>query len=283
MKEELKEAQSRVLQKIGGNILLYQQFEILLKHLLAKAEISGRATEIQEAHTKQVAALSKQTMGQLTTSFLETMLSETSDISEGEVPVDLTGVWVSIRINLKVGKEYIERKRNILKIIVAERNYLVHHFITKYSLSSVENCIEAVSELNQQRAQLELEIDEIRAIIDRVETENKDIAAFLQSAAGKQAFISSFAQREPLTTILKIIEMQIPQKDGWANLTTAMQCVQKEASEEFALLRKKYKVNALKAFIVETGLFEVEEEMTPKGGVRVLYRRKVNTEKKGNE
>jgi hypothetical protein len=64
--------------------------------------------------------------------------------------------------------------------------------------------------------------------------------------------------------------------DGWALMDDAGRLVKQYAPEEIALLKERYGHESLKAFILATEVFDVREEVTKKGGVRVLYRLKSN-------
>lgn len=60
----------------------------------------------------------------------------------------------------------------------------------------------------------------------------------------------------------------------WTVMDTAAQLVRQHAPEEMVGLKKKYGHKTIKELMVATELFDMKEESTERGGVRVLYRLK---------
>ncbi len=60
----------------------------------------------------------------------------------------------------------------------------------------------------------------------------------------------------------------------WTVMDTAAQLVRQHAPEEMVGLKKKHGYKTLKELMVATELFDMSEESTERGGVRVLYRLK---------
>ena len=70
------------------------------------------------------------------------------------------------------------------------------------------------------------------------------------------------------------IATQIGRPDGWALMNVAGQLIKQNAPEELAILKEKYGHKSLKSLILATEIFDVYEESTQKGGIRVLYKLK---------
>lgn len=91
---------NEVLRKIGRNILLFQEFEYLLKHIVAKGSFSGFMSEIGSNIEKRTILIQKQTMGQLVGQYLETTDPEYQDSSN--VPEELKEPFFLLSFKLNV-------------------------------------------------------------------------------------------------------------------------------------------------------------------------------------
>jgi hypothetical protein len=81
-----------------------------------------------------------------------------------------------------------------------------------------------------------------------------------------------------LVELLAVIAKQAARPDGWTLLSIAGNLVRHQAQEEMAALNETWGHKTLKGLILATELFDICEEHTEKGGVRVLYRPKANWE-----
>tara|TARA_R110002012_G_scaffold18262_2_gene67365 strand:- start:3043 stop:3291 length:249 start_codon:yes stop_codon:yes gene_type:complete len=74
------------------------------------------------------------------------------------------------------------------------------------------------------------------------------------------------------------IATQMSREDGWALISAAGHIVKLHAPEELVGIKEKYGYNSLMKLIQASELFDLYEEVTPKGGRRILYRLKVSWE-----
>ncbi|NOV23415.1 hypothetical protein E5S69_07655 [Cupriavidus necator] len=84
-------SKEEVLQKIGRNLLLFQQKERLLKFILTEAAIDGYASELQARREEREATINKKTMRQLVGDFVKGHL--VPDAPEREAQQKLKEVW----------------------------------------------------------------------------------------------------------------------------------------------------------------------------------------------
>ena len=75
-----------------------------------------------------------------------------------------------------------------------------------------------------------------------------------------------------MVLLLADIAEQIGCENGWVTMSAAGQFLKEHAPDEIASLKEQYGYKTLKSFIQATEIFEITEEETSKGGVRVLYR-----------
>ena len=88
----------------------------------------------------------------------------------------------------------------------------------------------------------------------------------------KRYFTLSKLRQSRLVILLAKISIEIARSDGWTFLASAGKIIHKQMPEEVADLKQRYGYSTLKKLILATELFDVHDELTSKGGVRVLYR-----------
>lgn len=271
-KAELEKASDEVLRKIGRNILLFQQVEYMLKYLVANGKVSGYISEVSENQKQHTEAIKKQTMGQLVGQYLENTHT-VRDESTGEEE-RLSEAYMSFSFRVDSDATYYETKRQSLASIVAERNELIHHLLPRFNPDSIESCQETDQFLDQQREKLLPEIDTLKTQIESLQDGREQLAKFLNSDEGKKHINLQWLRQSRLVILLGDIAAQMARPDGWALLTSASQLIRQHAPEEVAVLNKRYGHKTLKGLILATELFDIHEETTQKGGIRVLYRLK---------
>jgi len=266
---------NEVLRKIGRNILLFQEFEYLLKHIVAKGSFSGFMSEIGSNIEKRTILIQKQTMGQLVGQYLETTDPEYQDSSN--VPEELKEPFFSFKFQTECDDIYFKTKKDALAKMVSDRNQLVHHLLQIFNPKSLDSCLQVEQLLDKQRENILCEINELRQKVRVLQEGKKMIAEFILSDEGEKFFKPNPLMQSPLLILLRDIAANTTRADGWASITTAGQLVKQQAPEELALLKEKYGYKSLKALLIATEIFDLYEEPT-KNGFRTLYRLKAGYE-----
>jgi hypothetical protein len=268
----LEEVKNEVLRKIGRNVVLFQQVELILKFLIARGKVSGFISELSAKQEQQDKAVQKQTLGQLIGQYLENTLSGCEESTEKSG--DLKEAYVSFGFNLSVDAVYYEKQKEALASIVAGRNELIHHLLPRLDLESIESWLETEQYLDQQREELLPVLNQLQSIVNTFQESGKAVAAYFESDEGKKQFKLSFLRHSRLAILLGEIASQAARHDGWTLINTAGQIIRQYAPEEVAALNSTYGCKTLKGMILATELFNIIEEPTDRGGIRVLYRLK---------
>ena len=158
--------------------------------------------------------------------------------------------------------------------IVDDRNDLIHHLLPKFNPNSNTSCLEIDQYLDKQREKIHPEFDLLHNMVENLQEGRKIIAEFLASKEGKEFFTSSLPRKSPAVTLLEDIAVQKARPDGWVPLSIAGQIIKQHAPDEISALHEKYGSKTMKALVLATELFELCEEPTDRGGIRVLYRLK---------
>lgn len=264
--DTLRATHNEVLRKIGRNLLLFQQMEGLLKLLVANAQFAGLKSEFPSVLEKRAEAVSKRTMGQLVGEYLESSFSEEDPAPS--VSDELQEGWFSFRFTEGLDAAFVETRRIALAEIVGERNELIHHFLPRWSSTSLESTLDADAWLDRQHKKALPEFEHLSAMVNALKEGARQLAEYLDSDAGRLASL----RHSPLVVMLGDIAQQRGRADGFLLLNTAGELLRRHAPEEFAMMKERYGYKTLKSLILAAGVFDILEEPTEKGGVRVLYR-----------
>ena len=250
--------------------MLFQQMEHMLKCFLANGQYSGYASELAKNIEQSRETIHKQTMGQVVGQFLEKIFSASKETTNA--PEELTEAWVSFRYTIECDDTYYEGRKNALDSIVAQRNELIHHLLPKWDFNSLDSGTATELYLDQQREKILPELEVLKAQLKAMQEAGKVLADFLASNEGEKQFELSFLRQSQLVAWLFSIAEQRTRPDGWVVLSNAAQFIRQHAPEEVANLEKRYGYKKLKGAILATEYFDINEEQTDKGGIRVLYR-----------
>ncbi len=271
-KVTLEDSVNEVLRKIGRNMMLFQQLESLLKHIVTNGNFSGYASNFKESHVRRAASIGKQTMGTLIGQYVESSNPNYEECQSD--PNEITEPFISFSFRIECDSVYFETKKKELARMVAERNELVHHLLPYFDTTSAERCESLGKKLDRQSDNIRKEIAELKSKATMLHEGRKQMADFLLSEEGKRQIELSFLRQSRLVILLGDIAIQTKRSDGWALLTVAGHLVKQHAPEEIALLKERYGHKSLKRLMLATEIFDFNEENTEKGGIRVLYRLK---------
>jgi len=147
--DALLDLQRTVQRKLGRCLLRLQQYEILLKSLVAHRDLAGPPARLQAIRDAQVASVQKQTLGTLVGMLTENYLTPSQDddaASEDESGDG--GLWVRFRSQIELDPERYEAIRAALKELVDLRNELVHHFLERFNIWEADGCTAADAHLD---------------------------------------------------------------------------------------------------------------------------------------
>lgn len=266
------DAVNEVYRKIGRNVILFQKLELLLKFIVANGRFSGTAEDLKERIAQRANNINKQTMGTLVGHYIEhsnPACEESSSESE-----EKKGLFFSFGFRIECDSNYYETKKKELARMVSERNELIHNLLPSFDINSLESCDEIGKKLDDQSENIRREIKELKYYATTLNEARKEMLSFYASEQGKKQLHLAFSQESRLVWMLANAATQVKRPDGWALMSMAGQLVKHYAPEEYSQLKEKYGYKSLKALILATDIFDVYEEATEEGGVRVLYRLK---------
>jgi len=274
-KLDLTTIRDEVFRKIGRNLLNFQKIEHMLKYLITNGRMSGYMSELVENQERRSVSIHKHTMGQLVGQFMDNTYQglEESD----QTPVEVKEPYISFSFMIETNSDFYESKRQALKALVDGRNDLIHHRSPRFTLDSIESCLEVEQYLDQQREKLIPEYEHLQSTIKKFDECRKTVADFLNSDEGEKQFNLSCLQQSQLSACLFDYAKENTRSDGWVILSSAANFIRQYSPKELTDLEKMHGHKKLKNFMLATELFDISEEQTDKGGIRVLYRVKPNS------
>ncbi|MBP0639117.1 hypothetical protein [Cupriavidus sp. AcVe19-6a] len=271
MNDVVQALKDEVLLKMGRNLLLNQQVEHLLKAILGLARIEGTPADAADRLEARNAALATTSMGGLQRRFRNEVLASPEEPPHNPEPADASQPWFSTAIRFDLESSDREILEADLEALTADRNELAHHFLSRLHPSSAPVLTEASAHLDRQR-------EKILAMHSRLKLMHGSMAETLQLAAnfwssgeGLAAIELMHLQSSRMMELLEEVAAAPKRADGWTDLAYASSIVQRQEPDALADRKVRYGEQSLKALVLKSGLFEVAEEVLPKG-TRTLIR-----------
>lgn len=227
--------QREVQRKLGRCLIRIQQYELLLKEMVAKREVSavlsGGPVQLSElapdAHIKTMGQL----VGELTGKYFQPTPDE-SVKSYAETPVvrDVHPAgWARFSMGVSMPPDAHAQLTAELQELVDLRNDLVHHFVEGQNLVTEEGCIAADMYLADCYAEIDRHLISLQGWAALMNQASRSMTAFFTSPECKEFLQSelspSIFQREAalpgLVELLHRAEVEHAE-DGWTALNAAI-------------------------------------------------------------
>ncbi len=159
---ELEITRSEALRKLGRNIVNFSKIEGGFKLLLSTSQVSGTTATLSSQILTNQCRLRKQSLGKLVDEFNENIVGSAKQTVP---PENLSEPWISVALTVDL-PEGSKAWKQILKALVAERNQLIHHKLSHFDVSSVEDYRELISYLDEQNPRLLAHLGDLRWMLE---------------------------------------------------------------------------------------------------------------------
>ena len=268
-----------IMQKLGRCVLRLQQYEILMKRMVANHEISGYADELKEKLDSRKAQVNSKTLGQLigelTGSYLKTPEEEPrSGQAASEPPRDPKRTYLQLHYRLKMDEEQYRQTREGLCQLVALRNELVHHFMERFNLwdapgrraanRSLDDAYRTIDSHFQMLLRWARSMDQAR---------RKVIADIASGNAGGHRVAGTRPETDwPNTPIVR--QLLAAERDcnegGWTRLSRAREYIHERRPD---LTPMRYGCKSWRQVLQESRLFVIEKRETGNPEVKQVWYR----------
>ncbi|MDC8786298.1 OST-HTH/LOTUS domain-containing protein [Roseateles koreensis] len=282
----LAELQRAAQNKLGGCLLRLQQYELLLKAMVANTEVAGPPAKLESLREEQIACAQKNTLGglvgMLTGGYLSSDDSAVADSPASEEPPG-NGIWFSFQHRMVMDAERYESTKAGLKELVDLRNELVHHLLQRFDLGQMERCEAAVAYLDRSRGTIDAHYLTLREWAEQMERTRAIAASLMDSPSFKDMLIDGIAPdgqvHWPMSGIvdsLREAEAALSQgrPEGWTELNAAIAWQRQHAPEQTP---QRYGCSSWRQVLHESRQFEVKKQVPAEGapamnGTVVCYR-----------
>lgn len=198
---KVEDAQREVQRKLGSCMLRLQQCERLLKEMVAGMALEGPMGRLEEAQAKQVKAWSKQCLGALVGKFTDHLNAESRvEENDGVSPKTVDTLWMSSRSSIGMSPEQEAHVRRGLTELLGMRNHLVHHFIERFDISNVKDCLAASTYLDSCYQQIDGNFELLRGRAQALDVVREITALSFPSPAILDRFMANIQPGASVTS-----------------------------------------------------------------------------------
>jgi hypothetical protein len=266
----LAELQRAVQHKLGGCIWRLQQYERLLKAMVADTDLAGEPAQLQAVRDARAASVHKTTLGGLVSLFTGgTLLAEEARAPAAEtddkVPADR--LWFGFQQRIAMSAEHLEAITAELKELVDLRNELVHHLLERFDLGQLDRCEAAVAYLDASRATIDRHYLTLRTWAEHMDNARALAASFMNSDAFKDLLIDGIAPdgqvNWPVSGIVSSLreaeQALVPPGDParWTELNAAIAWIAKQHPDQTP---RRYGCSSWRQVLHESREFEVMKQ-----------------------
>ena len=256
------ERQREVQRQLGRCMIRLQQYERLLKAIMADNDLSGPAHALEAIRAKRITDTASKTLGTLVGQFLGTYVvthgTDTSADTLDDVPEDV--VAFSMRMHLSLSAEDHARARDDLRELVLLRNQLVHQFLDQHNLWTLEGCDSAHAALVAAYARIDQGFTQLQCWAKHMLDAREKMAEFVNSDTFRDWIVNGIAPDGsviwPMAGVVSALREASKELavDGWTPVASAGRWIMERQPDQQP---GKYGCASWKHVLHESRLFEL--------------------------
>ena len=271
--------QQREVQRLLGRCLLrLQQYEKLMKAIVAHHEISAAGSPLASDQEQRIADAASKTLGTLVGTLLGSYVTtdEVEAASESDARDDI--ISFKVKMNLRMSAEDYDRTQTELKELVLLRNNLVHHFIDQHDLWGLDGCRGAHDTLTAAYVRIDQHFEQLRGWAEHMDQARRLAAEFAQSDTFHDLVIHGIAPDGsvdwPAAGIVRALREAAAELavEGWTPVASAGRWIVERLPEH---VPAKYGCSSWRQVVHESRLFELRYRDV--GGQRAAWYRAKQT------
>lgn len=259
---ELQASQREVQRLLGRCLLRLQQYEHLIKAIVAHHDIAGPAHALESIRAERIADAATKTLGTLVGYFVGSYVVTDEVGTSDEVTGNATADVMSFRMRtqMTMSAEDYARTEADLKELVLLRNNLVHHFIDQHDLWSLDGCRGANDALLAAYSRIDEHFEQLRGWAEHMDQARRLTAEFVQSDAFHDLVANGIAPDGtvdwPAAGIVRVLREAAGELavDGWTPVAPAGRWIAERYPEQ---LPAKYGCSSWRQVVHESRLFEL--------------------------
>ena len=259
--DDIAAPQREVQRMLGRCLIRLQQYERLLKAMVAAHTFSGTPQTLPHVLEAQRAEASDKTMGTLIGRLLGTYI-----VKEGSAPPDDTpeqaeeSIYFGFRMQFSMPPDSYEILKADLRELVSLRNTLVHHLIDQHDLWTVKGCLDAQNALVEAYAEIERHIEQLRTFAGHMDEARGAAAELMQTPEFRDMVVNGISPdgqvHWPSAGIVSALRQAHRELavDGWVNLDAAARWLSEHLPEQTP---QKYGCSRWRHAVHQSGQFEL--------------------------
>ncbi|QDL56438.1 OST-HTH/LOTUS domain-containing protein [Rhodoferax aquaticus] len=270
------ELQRDVQRKLGQCLLRLQQYEILLKALVAHGDIAGPPAGLQAVRDAQLACAKKKTLGTLVGMLTERHLTSAEEEDSTDEPQGDGGIWFRFRFQVGLDASQHQATTAALKELVDLRNELVHHFLQRFNIWESQGCIDADAYLDACYEAIDGHYLTLRGWAQGMDEARALMASFMSTATFEDLLVNGIApdgtvdwSASGAVRCLRDAENRLA-TEGWTLLSTATNWIRAQHPDQHP---QRYGCGSWRQVIHESRQFEIRRTVNIEQGCgEVWYR-----------
>jgi hypothetical protein len=277
------ELQREVQRKLGRCLIRIQQYELLLKELLAKREVSGKfwPADSQPVQAEPSSKTMGQQVGELMGEYFQPTLYEGQNNSmeesaDADSEVHPEG-WGRVSMSVSMRPEAHAKMVEELQELVDLRNDLVHHFLEGQDLVSEVGCIAADMYLQDCYAEIDRHLSLLRSWVESSNEAKRSMAAFFSGPEFRDFLLTQMTplQSEREAALPKFVDLLRQAEgtvamNGWTSLKAAIEFAGTAAPD---VVPKTYKFASWGQILHNARVFEVRRQPPIQGATGEIWYR----------
>lgn len=176
-------------------MLRLQQYERLIKVLVAHHSLSGPVHDLERIRTARIDGTARKTLGSLVGELLGSyVVADEIGSPEGTTNISPDSPdWVALQMAVRLPDTDFARLECELREMVDLRNSLVHHFIDQHDIGSTDGCCGAQDALVKAYSRIDQHLAQLRKWAEDMEKMRLAMASALQSEVVKDFLINGMS------------------------------------------------------------------------------------------
>ena len=276
------ELQRDVQRLLGRCLLRIQQYEVLLKAMLAHHEVAGPVETLAAQRAARADKLSDKSLGTLLKALLETYVVpqgfQRELLPEDKTPADRIAVGFSFR--MEMAPEDRSRTKAALQELVDLRNQVVHHLIERFDLWSEEGCVHAARHLEESYSRIDRHFLELTAWAETMDETRTRAAEFTKSPEFRDMLVNGVSPDGsfdwPHTGIVRVLRESTKglAVSEWTRLDLARAWIGDRHPEQ---VPEKYGCRTWPQVLSESRQFDLEYRAESSGRKVAWFRERIRT------
>lgn len=264
------ELQRDVQRLMGRCMLRLQQYERLMKAMLAHHELGGPIDQLEAQQAARVEKFTDKSLGTLVKALFESYVvvegAEKPVLDDTKVPTDR--ISMSFQFRMEMAEERRSEVKAAIDDLVLMRNDLVHHLIERFDVWTDQGCVAAVEHLNRSYERIDRHYEELRQWAESMDDARAHAASFAQSEVFLDMVLNGIAPDGtfdwPHTGIVRVLReaANVKATEGWARLDEATAWI---ADQHPELVPQKYGCKTWPQVLSESKSFRLEYRRTDDG------------------